>query len=50
MDGSMYTERNKELNTRSQVYELVLTGLMAALVMAATSFFRIPVPEKMEPD
>ena len=40
----MYTERNKELNTRSQVYELVLTGLMAALVMAATSFFRIPVP------
>ena len=44
MDGSMYTERNKELNTRSQVYELVLTGLMAALVMAATSFFRIPVP------
>ncbi|MBR2548096.1 MAG: ECF transporter S component [Eubacterium sp.] len=44
MDGSMYTERNKELNARSQVYELVLTGLMAALVMAATSFFKIPVP------
>lgn len=40
----MYTERNKELNARSQVYELVLTGLMAALVMAATSFFKIPVP------
>ena len=28
---------------RSQVYDLMLTGLMAALVMAATSFFRIPV-------
>ena len=28
---------------RNQVYELMMTGLMAALVMAATSFFRIPV-------
>lgn len=44
MDGSMYTERNKQLNSRSQVYELVLTGVMAALVLAATSFFKIPVP------
>lgn len=44
MNGSMYTDRNKELNNRSQVYMLVLTGLMAALVMAATSSFRIPVP------
>ena len=33
-----------ERNTQeSPVYELMLTGLMAALVMAATSFFRIPV-------
>ncbi len=44
MDGSMYTGSKKELNNRSQVYILVLTGLMAALVMAATSSFRIPVP------
>lgn len=29
--------------TVNSVYELMLTGLMAALVMAATSFFRIPV-------
>lgn len=44
MDGNIYTGRNKELSSRSQVYTLVLTGLMAALVMAATSSFRIPVP------
>ena len=29
--------------TRGQIYDLMLTGLMAAIVMAATSFFRIPV-------
>lgn len=29
--------------TRSQVFDLMLTGLMAALVMAATSFFKVPV-------
>ena len=29
--------------TRSRLYELMLTGVLAALVMAATSFFRIPV-------
>ena len=33
-------ERNMQ---KSPAYELMLTGLMAALVMAATSFFRIPV-------
>lgn len=44
MDENIYTGRNKELSSRSQVYTLVLTGLMAALVMAATSSFRIPVP------
>ena len=44
MDSNIYTGRNKELNNRSRVYTLVLTGVMAALVMAATSFFKIPVP------
>ena len=44
MDSNIYTGRNKELNSRSRVYTLVLTGVMAALVMAATSFFKIPVP------
>lgn len=33
-------ERNLQ---RSNLYELMLTGLLTALVMAATSFFRIPV-------
>ena len=33
-------ERNLQ---RSDLYELMLTGLLTALVMAATSFFRIPV-------
>ena len=32
-----------ERKLNSNVYELMLTGLMTALVMAATSFFRIPV-------
>ena len=36
--------RDELMQNRSQVYELVLTGIMAALVMAATSFFKIPVP------
>ena len=44
MDGSMYTQRNKQINSRTGVYELVLTGIMAGLVLAATSFFKIPVP------
>ena len=44
MDGSMYTQRNKQINSRNGVYELVLTGIMAGLVLAATSFFKIPVP------
>ena len=44
MDGSMYTQRDKPVGGRTGVYELVLTGIMAGLVLAATSFFRIPVP------
>lgn len=32
-----------ERKLNSNIYELMLTGLMTALVMAATSFFRIPV-------
>ena len=37
-------DRDSIMTDRSGVYTLVLTGLMAALVMAATSFFKIPVP------
>ncbi|MBQ3281988.1 MAG: ECF transporter S component [Eubacterium sp.] len=42
MDENTYM--NKQISGRSRVYTVVLTGIMAALVMAATSFFRIPVP------
>ena len=34
----------RQINSNNQVYALMLTGLMAALVLAATSMFRIPVP------
>ena len=37
-------DRDSIMTDRSGVYTLVLTGLMAALVMAATSFFKSPVP------
>ena len=36
--------REDLMENRSGVYMMVLTGIMAALVMAATSFFKIPVP------
>ena len=34
----------RQINSNNQVYALMLTGLMAAIVLAATSMFRIPVP------
>lgn len=37
-------EKEQLVKDRSGVYAVVLTGLMTAIVMAATSFFRIPVP------
>ena len=40
----MYNEKGQQLYSRSKVYTLMLTGLMAAVVLAATSVFRIPVP------
>ena len=40
----MVKERTMEREMgQNRVYDLMLTGLMAALVMASTSFFRIPV-------
>ena len=49
MEGNADVRRNETAvigapaDDRNQVYTLVLTGIMAGLVMAATSFFKIPV-------